>query len=123
MNNSYLVVGINGVTTGVNSPVVRQICQTLGDDIQIRRASRVEPSTELSPEASAWLYSHNVPITSWTSWWADLTPVGGPVLGPFEATETALAAEVAWLVEHNIPTATNRILPDDENRRACPIAE
>jgi hypothetical protein len=30
-------------------------------------------------------------------WTADLSRVGGPVLGPFEKREDALAAEVAWL--------------------------
>ena len=30
-------------------------------------------------------------------WRADLTPVGGPVLGPFNRRSEALEAEVAWL--------------------------
>ena len=30
-------------------------------------------------------------------WHADLAPVGGPVLGPFERRSEALDAEVAWL--------------------------
>lgn len=33
-------------------------------------------------------------------WWADMGPVGGPVLGPFGQRSTALAAEVAWLDAH-----------------------
>lgn len=33
-------------------------------------------------------------------WWADLSPVSGPRLGPFEKRGEALAAEVAWLEEH-----------------------
>ena len=33
-------------------------------------------------------------------WSADLAPVGGPVLGPFEHRGSALAAELAWLREH-----------------------
>lgn len=32
-------------------------------------------------------------------WTADLSPVGGPVLGPFEARSAALSAERDWL-EH-----------------------
>lgn len=44
----------------------------------IARASHVEPT----------------PDGSWT---ADLSPVGGPVLGPFARRSEALAAEVAWL--------------------------
>ena len=33
-------------------------------------------------------------------WLADLSPVGGPLLGPFDRRSEALAAEVAWLREH-----------------------
>jgi hypothetical protein len=47
----------------------------------IARASRVEPDHE-------------------GRWRADLTPVGGPVLGPFGRRGEALAAEVAWLERH-----------------------
>jgi hypothetical protein len=32
-------------------------------------------------------------------WLADLSPVGGPVLGPFDRRSEALAAEVGWLEE------------------------
>lgn len=35
-----------------------------------------------------------------TSWRADMSPVGGPVLGPFETRAAALSAEVAYLAEH-----------------------
>jgi hypothetical protein len=33
-------------------------------------------------------------------WRADLTPVGGPVLGSFERRSEALEAETAWLERH-----------------------
>ena len=33
-------------------------------------------------------------------WWADLAPVAGPLLGPFDRRSAALAAEAAWLLEH-----------------------
>lgn len=46
--------------------------------LDIRRASHVEPD-----EAGRW--------------WADLSPVGGPKLGPFAARSGALAAERRWL--------------------------
>ncbi len=45
---------------------------------EIRRASQVEPD-ELG------------------RWRADLAPVGGPVLGPFDLRSEALTAEQAWL--------------------------
>jgi hypothetical protein len=35
------------------------------------------------------------------SWWtADMSPVDGPVLGPFKTRAEALAAERAWLTAH-----------------------
>lgn len=46
--------------------------------LAITRASSVEPDSE-------------------GLWHADLTPVGGPVLGPFFRRGEALKAEVAWL--------------------------
>jgi hypothetical protein len=47
----------------------------------IRRASHVEPTRD-------------------GQWTADLGPIDGPVLGPFETRAAALDAEQAWLVHH-----------------------
>jgi hypothetical protein len=47
----------------------------------IRRGSHVEPA-----EDGTWL--------------CNLSPVSGPVLGPFALRSQALAAETAWLDEH-----------------------
>ena len=52
--------------------------------ISIRRASHVEPETT-------------------GDWFADLAPVGGPRLGPYRLRGDALAAEVAWLIAHDLP--------------------
>ena len=52
----------------------------LGSPI-ITRASHVEPDQQ----------GH---------WSADLSPVGGPVLGPFSSRSDALTAEQVWLAEH-----------------------
>jgi hypothetical protein len=49
--------------------------------IRISRASHVEPDGE-------------------GRWMADLAPVGGPVLGPYDRRSEALEAEVAWLEEN-----------------------
>ena len=38
-------------------------------------------------------------------WWVDITPAGGPVLGPFDRRSHALAAERRWL-EENVMAAT-----------------
>lgn len=56
----------------------------LGNDLRdlgamkTRRASHVEPTED-------------------SRWEADLSPVGGPTLGPFDSRAEALGAEVAWL--------------------------
>ena len=50
---------------------------------RIARAGRVEPD------------AHG-------RWHADLGPVGGPILGPFDRRSAALAAEVAWLEAHRL---------------------
>ena len=55
-------------------------------DMVITRASHVEPDAA----------GH---------WWADLSPVGGPMLGPFELRSTALLGEVAWLTAHRLGSA------------------
>ena len=48
----------------------------------VSRASDVEPTAE-------------------GEWTADLSRVGGPVLGPFKLREQALASEVSWLENNN----------------------
>ena len=53
---------------------------TLGT-VTIARASQVEPDRQ-------------------GQWWADLSPVAGPVLGPFPQRSQALAAERVWLGQH-----------------------
>lgn len=52
--------------------------EELGGELSIRRGSHVEPTDD-------------------GRWQADMSPVGGPVLSPFETRAAALAAEVAWL--------------------------
>ena len=47
-------------------------------ETSIRRASQVEPDDS-------------------GRWWADLSPVGGPALGPFARRSQAIAAERDWL--------------------------
>jgi hypothetical protein len=47
----------------------------------ICRASHVEPDAQ-------------------SNWWADLSPVGGPKLGPYGYRRKAIAAEMQWLQKH-----------------------
>ena len=49
--------------------------------LTIRRASQVEPA-----ESGRWM--------------ADLSPIGGPTLGPFAQRSHALAAETRWIEAH-----------------------
>jgi hypothetical protein len=51
--------------------------------LSIRRAGHVEPDDS-------------------GKWWADLSPVRGPRLGPFQLRSLALEAEGAWLEEQNL---------------------
>lgn len=52
---------------------------------------------ELGPVACS--RASHVEPTPDGQWTADLSPVAGPVLGPFAKRSEALAAEVAWLDE------------------------
>jgi hypothetical protein len=49
--------------------------------LSIQRASHVEPDAA-------------------GNWWADLSPIKGPALGPFACRSAALSAEEHWLQEH-----------------------
>ena len=73
-----LVVGPSGRVRTIYSELID--LDTLGRPV-ITRASHVEPDDE-------------------GRWYADLRPVGGPVLGPYPLRSQALEAEVAWLEAH-----------------------
>jgi hypothetical protein len=74
----HLVIDCRGTVRGIYAEAID--LSQLGD-MAIRRASHVEPDAA-------------------GRWWADLTPVGGPTLGPFDRRSEALAAEMTWLEEH-----------------------
>jgi hypothetical protein len=69
--------------------------QHLGQ-ISIRRGSHVEPNGS-------------------GGWCADMSPVKGPLLGPFETRSAALAAEVDWL--------TRNWLTQEDLTQDCPTQE
>ena len=45
--------------------------------------------------------SHVEPVAAGCGWVADMSPVAGPLLGPFAKRSEALRAEVAW-IERNV---------------------
>ena len=81
-------------TSGVCSAIYDESLdlRTLGRP-EISRASHVEPTAD-------------------GQWTADLSPIAGPLLGPFATRSQALAAEVAWLDEWFINQ-------HGENRNEC----
>lgn len=56
-------------------------------DFKVTRASHVEPNGD-------------------GEWEADLSPVGGPVLGPYDTRNQALEEEVRWIKGKNIPISS-----------------
>ena len=70
-----LVIQPNGAVQCIYGEVID--LSTLGRPV-ISRASHVEPDQQ-------------------GRWWADLSPIHGPALGPFRHRSEALAAELNWL--------------------------
>jgi hypothetical protein len=54
-------------------------------NVDVRRASHVDPERLENGDLK---------------WFADLSPVNGPKLGPFETRNEAIDAEVVWLTEN-----------------------
>ena len=73
-------IGIKNGKIQVIAPDDLGFLERLGK-CKVRRASHVEP----------------VPTEAGTRWTADLSPVGGPLLGPHRTRSEALAAEQDWL--------------------------
>ena len=74
-----LVVSENGMAMAIYSEEID--LGTIGE-ATITRASHVEPENG--------------------AWWADMSPSGGPKLGPFERRSEALEAEVDWLKQNRL---------------------
>ena len=87
--------------------------------VELRRASHVDPTAELTEAARIWLLDKNEEMhqhlasasPSESYWWANMMPMNGPVLGPFDTRSAALAAEVAWIDAHGMYPQLN----DDED--------
>ena len=78
-----LIVQPGGNVDAIYAEVIDLLCP---GHLSIRRASHVEPDAE-------------------GRWWADLTPVGGSKLGPFDVRSQALDAELRWL--EGFPVSTS----------------
>ena len=72
-----LIIGLGGSVRMIYSELIEP--HAWGEPI-IERGSNVEPDQN-------------------GFWWADLTPVNGPRLGPYHMRSKAIAAEIAWLRE------------------------
>lgn len=128
-----IFVSKSGEVRHVHSTEAAKITGDLPGERSLRRASKVEPTAELSDEAIAWLAvcdpEPRVAFVTWRPsmiptaetcgrlrdtlveiypdrWWADLLPSGGPILGPFGTNQEALQAELDWLDAHQVPTVT-----------------
>jgi hypothetical protein len=84
-----LVIGADG---GVRALYSEEIDLTTLGPLSITRASHVEP------DASG-------------QWLADLSPIGGPQLGPYAKRSAALAGEEEWIVVNWVGTSINQPKP------------
>jgi hypothetical protein len=74
------IVQPNGAIRGLYDESID--LSTVGQ-LSIRRASHVEPDTN-------------------GQWFADLSPIQGPILGPFPRRSDALTAESSWIEDHKL---------------------
>lgn len=85
---AVVYVDQNGTVRLIYADALAPLARSLGP-IDVRRASHVEPDP-----AGLWV--------------ADMAPVGGPSLGPYETRAEALEAETQWLTDHGIPWPEKR---------------
>lgn len=70
---------VSSQVQAIYSDDAAEMLESVGN-VSIARASHVEPTQG--------------------GWSADMSPVGGPVLGPFDRRGAAIDAEIAWLKEN-----------------------
>jgi len=109
MKSVELIIEPDGHTRHLIDPHSERIGEAVGPKVQTFRNSHVESWNDLTVAARGSVLSpegyeggsNSVIDPNW--FWADMTPVDGPVLGPFDNHETALEHERIWLRKHNIP--------------------
>jgi hypothetical protein len=79
-----ITVEVDGRIKFIYDDSVAEVMQEVGT-LEVKRASHVEFDN------------------SDGFWWADMSPVGGPRMGPFNLRHTALEVERVWLEENGIP--------------------
>jgi hypothetical protein len=84
MSQHKIIIGADGRLKFLYSDELTQLVDRTGGDAEIVRCSDVEPDEK-------------------GNWTADLSRVGGPVLGPFKLRQEALDAEVEWLSARGLP--------------------
>jgi len=103
-----LVVEPDGTTRHLVDSLSESIGAAVGPKVQTWRNSHVETWSSLSKAARDWLHDRALDMRTVNSnhFWADMLPVNGPVLGPFQSHAQAIDAEVRWLSERNFPVPT-----------------
>ena len=81
--------------------------EDLGEVTGHYRNSWVGGWDDLPEPAQQWLVDNGHEYDP-LPWWADMGPVGGPVLGPFKTRGDALTKEIEWLQEHDLPEPDRR---------------
>lgn len=80
---SEMIIESDGSVRFIYDDCLAEVARDIGV-LSVRRASHVEPTDD-------------------GRWAADLSPVGGPVLGPFDTRREALSEEVLWLEANDVP--------------------
>lgn len=92
MDECLVVIESNGKVRFLYDDSLQDVSKALGKTSTVR-ASHIDPADD-------------------GMWYADLSPVGGPKLGPFITRASAIEAEVSWLEANNIPEPIKQTVKD-----------
>ena len=82
-----------------------------------KRVPGVQTPAPIGPDSGRIFRASHVEPSPSGGWFADLSPVNGPLLGPFTLRSDALTAEVAWL-EKNILRPSFTLVEGEGGRRS-----